>query len=203
MEAVRSADSSGLFIFLGVIYFILSMFFKEGKKVRDAAAKEKRLAGGDKTPAQPEAVSLESILGLIETVKQKRQQEAAPRATARQSPPFTPKAGPPRQREVVQDARGPLGRTSKTRLQSDDDVEDRTSLEDEGRLIEERRLQNVEVFTARPERVVQNRDEEAEAVAQRRIKSVESRNRPQTAADHSGSIRVSAGPRRRWQGRNA
>jgi hypothetical protein len=76
-------------------------------------------------------------------------------------------------------------------------VEDRTSLEDEGRQVEERRLQNVEVFTERPERVVQNRDEEAEAIVQRRIKQAEARNRPHAAADHQSfdqAIRAPAEP---------
>lgn len=183
MENIRSADGFGLFIFLGVIYFILNIVSKAGKKAKEA----KEAAGGQRTggAGQPESVSLESILRQIESVKKQKQQGPMSASAARQAPRFAPMADPPRMREVPQDARGPLGRISKTGLQSAEDVEDRTSLEDEGRLVQERRLQNVEVFSARPERVIQNRDAEAEVIAQRRIKSTQSRNRPLAAADHA------------------
>jgi hypothetical protein len=184
VENIRSADGIGLFVTLGVIYFILNIVSRAAKKAK--ASGEGAIGGqGASTGAQPEVVSLESILRQIETVKRQKPQGPMAANASRQAPRFAPTADPPRLRAVVQDARGPLGRISKTRLPSAEEVEDRTSLEEEGRLVQERRLQNVEVFAARPERVIQDRDAEAEVIAQRRIKSAESRNRPLAAVDHS------------------
>lgn len=200
MEQIRSAAGFEGLIVLAVIYGVLNLISKAGKKGRSAAGAPSPELPEPSTPTQAEAVSLESILRQIEAVK--RQKAPAPVA-GRPSVPsrpvakYQPRAAPPRMGEVAQDARGPLGRASRTSLESAEDVEDRTSLEDEGRQEEARRLQNVEVFTPRPERVVQNRDEEAEAIVQRRIKQAEARNRPHADADHrrfDKSIREAAAP---------
>lgn len=187
MEGIRSAAGFEGLVVLAVIYFLLNLLSKAGKKPAGPSTPGP-MADGDTAAAPPEAVSLESILRQIEAVK--RQKEPAP-AISRSAPParqavrFKPKPAPPRQREVAQDDRGPMGRAPRTRLPSAEEVEERTSLEDEGRLVEERRLRNVEVFAERPERVIQNRDEEAAAVAARRIRSAEARNRPHEAVDHA------------------
>jgi hypothetical protein len=185
VEPIRSAAGFEGLVVLAVIYFVINLISRAGKKTGTSTTTA--VLPPETTPTQAEAVSLESILRQIEAVKrQKTPARGAGQAkpAARIQPRFSSKPGPPRMGEVVQDARGPLGRASRTNHESAEDVEDRTSLEDEGRELEERRLQNVEVFTPRPERVVQNRDEEAEALVQRRIKSAEARNRPHAAADH-------------------
>lgn len=199
MEQLRSASGFEGLVVLAVIYFILNLLSRAGKKSRPSTApiQEKPAAA---TPTPVEAVSLESILRQIEAVKRQKAQgpvaarlQVAPRA----EPRFKPRSLPPRMGEVAQDARGPLGRVSSTGLDSAEEVEDRTSLDDEGQQVEERRLQNIEVFTDRPERIVQNRDEEAEAIAQRRIKFAEARNRPHAAVDHQSfdqGIRAPAEP---------
>ncbi len=200
MEEIRSAASFEGLIVLAVIYGVLSLISKAGKKGQSSTGPTLPAPPEASTPTQAEAVSLESILKQIEAVK--RQKAKGPVATrpwsgSRTAPPFEPRSAPARMGEVVQDARGPLGRRSRSTLESAEDVEDRTSLEDEGRQEEERRLQNVEVFTPRPERVIQNRDEEAEAIVQRRIKQVEARNRPHADADHQSfdkSIRQATEP---------
>jgi len=186
VEAIRSAAGFEGLVVLAVIYFVLNLLSKAGKKAGVSTAPAPRQPD-EATPTQVEAVSLESILRQIETVKRQKEQRpmaGRPPSPARAEPRFRPRAAPPRMGDVVQDARGPMGRTSGSSLESAEDVEDRTSLEEEGRLVEERRLQNVEVFTERPGRVIQNRDEEAAAIAQRRIKSAEARNRPHAAVDH-------------------
>jgi hypothetical protein len=203
---LRSADGFGGLVILGVVFFVLNVISRAKKASNASRTGLAASRSGDMSAMQEEPVSLESILRQIETVKRQKEHgpgAARPAPSGRAAPRFTPKPAPPRQREVVQDDRGPLGRISRTGLQSAEDVEDRTSLEDEGQLVQERRLQNVEVFTDRPERVIQNRDEEAEAVVQRRIKSAEARNRPLDSADHASfdqSIRApvnaAAGPPR-------
>ncbi len=199
MEGIRSAAGFEGLVVLAVIYFVLNLLSRAGKKA-GASPKPTPVSGTgeDATPTQLEAVSLESILRQIEAVKQQKARGTVPgRSPAQAAPRFKPRPAPPRMGEVVQDARGPMGRISRTSLESAEEVEDRTSLEEEGRQLEERRLQNIEVFTKRPQRVLQNRDEEAEAVAQRRIKSAEARNRPHAAADHQSfdqAIRAPAEP---------
>ena len=187
MEAIRSADGFGGIVIVAVLFFIMNIVSKAKKAAGSSATEKTARRGSEESAAGGEAVSLDSILRQIEAVKRQKDHApmtARPAPQARQAPQLKPKAPPPRQREVVQDDRGPLGRISRTKLESAEDVEDRTSLEEEGRLAGERRLQNVEVVTVRPERIVQNRDQEAEGVAQRRIKSAQDRNRPHASVDH-------------------
>ena len=193
MEGIRSADGFGLFVFLGIIFFVLNVIAKVGQRTK-AAASPPGPGGAQGKVAAPvgqEELSLESILRQIEAVKRQQGQTVTrPAPQGRPALQFQPRPAPPRQREVVQDARGPLGRISQARLQSAEEVEDRTSLGDQGRLEAERRLQNVEVFAARPERAIQNRDAEAESLAQRRIQSAAARNRPHAAVDHASFDRT-------------
>jgi hypothetical protein len=209
---LRSADGFGGIVILAVIFFIMNVVAKARKAAGPSTPGPVPGRDAEGRAAQEETVSLESILRQIETVKRQKEQRplaGRPAPQPRSVPAIKQKPAPPRQREVVQDDRGPLGRISRTVLPSAEEVEDRTSLEEEGRLVEERRLQNVEGFTERPQRVLQNRDEEAEAIAQRRIKSAEARNRPHDAADHAGfdvgirtpAAAVAAQPRLTVQGR--
>lgn len=185
MLPLRSADGSGVFVLIAIIWFVVNVVGRAGK----AAAKRGgtpsgRVADGDSPGGAAESqgeFSLESILKQIEAVKRQKEQgrgALAPPARVRPAPPTRP--------AVVQDYRGPLGRVSKTSLPDAEEVEDRTSLEDEGRAVEERRLQYADRFEERPERVVQNRDDEAAAIAARRIQQAEARNRPHAMADHAG-----------------
>lgn len=200
MEELRSAASFEGLIVLAVIYAVLNLISKAGKKAQSSTTPTLPAPPEAATPTQAEAASLESILKQIEAVKRQKAQGAGagrPSIASRPAPQFKTRPAPPRLGEVAQDARGPLGRVSRTTLESAEDVEDRTSLEEEGRQEEERRLQNVEVFTPRAERVIQNRDEEAEAIVQRRIKQAEARNRPHADADHQSfdkSIRQATEP---------
>jgi hypothetical protein len=185
VEPLRSADGFGLFVLLGFIWLVLNLMSRAGKK---GAGPGSVAEGGtasirDGAPASPlrqDDLSLESILRQIEAVKRQKQQTVPRPGPAPKRAP-----GPARLRDVEQDDRGPMGRSARASLPSAEEVEDRTSLDDEGLAVEERRRRDVKVFTPRPERVVQNRDEEAAAVAARRIQQVESRNRAISAADHA------------------
>ncbi|MEO8636537.1 MAG: hypothetical protein ABI587_14775 [Gemmatimonadales bacterium] len=180
---VRSAGIEG-FIILGAIYLVLNLLGRAGKKAAEgrtaspAGPRDEVVggAGGD--------VSLEKILQEIQRVKRQKESPRALPAQRRQDPP-TRKAAEPRRREqpVGDRSRGPLGRQSRTPLPAAEEVEERTSLE--GTSLE--RAEQIEVMDDRParrQRVEVDADDGAEAVAQRRIREAEARNRPLNAADH-------------------
>ena len=79
---------------------------------------------------------------------------------------------------------GPLGRHSQTRLPSSEEFEERTSLEEGGSLEGAGRLEVLDEARLRT-RQVEDQDEGAEAVVQRRIQEAEARNREFSEADHT------------------
>ncbi len=188
MEGLRSASGFEGLIVLGVIYFILNLISRAKRGTRPGESSAEPRVTTSPTGAPSEAASLESILRQIEAVKQQKgraQPGLRPPPQARSAPQINSRPAPPKLREAAQDDRGPLGRTSRTRLDPAEEIEDRTSLEDEGALVAERRLRNIEVFEERPGRVVEDRDEAAAMIAQRRIDLAEARNRPHAAPDHA------------------
>jgi len=196
VSGLREAASFEGLIVLAVIYFILSLLQKAGKKAEQARRGSTRPPPEpeEETPTQQESLSLESILREIERVKQQRQQPAelelprrpvpparVPPPPARPAPPPSRHPPPPRRREVVQDERGPMGRRGGAGLVSAEEVEERTSLE--GDSLEQ--PESVESFDDlhRPRPTV-DRAAEAAAIEQRRVRAAEERNRAHAEVDH-------------------
>ena len=73
---------------------------------------------------------------------------------------------------------GPVGRQSRARLPEAEEVEERTSLE------EDREAVSLEVLDNRSERQVEDFDDEAEAVLKRRLAVAEARTSGRTLLDH-------------------
>lgn len=210
MTDLREAAGIEGLIVLGVIYFILNLLQKAGQK----AARSRPEAPppdppGGESATQQEALSLESILKEIERVKAQHQPDAgrslpAPQQAPRPLPQARPKSPAPRKapaarerpapvarkREVPrrgtvdQSDRGPLGRHSRTGLTGAEEVEVRTSWEDQGSLEVEESIEVLDDTRLRPPRVEYDADEGAEEVVRRRIVAAESRNRALNAADH-------------------
>jgi hypothetical protein len=188
MEGVRQAAGFEGLIILGVIYFILNLITKAGKKKEDAAS-DGRLAAGSAEPEQ--GLSLEKILREIQRAKERaEQQQAASRPAARAS--IKQGAGELlRQKRLEAEARrpqplqplnerGPLGRHSRTRLPAAEEIEERDSLEG-GSLEVEERIQN---FDSRTRAAVVDQDDQAEALVQRRISQANARNAEHRSSDH-------------------
>jgi hypothetical protein len=187
MEGVRQAAGFEGFLILGIIYFILNLITKAGKKKEDAAT-----GGTGASPAAEEdkGLSLEEILREIQRAKERaeQQQQGASRPTAR--PSARPSAGDILRQQRMEAAarriqpqptneRGPLGRQSRTRLPAAEEVEERDSLEG-GSLEVEERIQNLDNRT----RVLVDQDEQAEALVQRRIDQASARNTEHRSTDH-------------------
>ncbi len=204
MEGVRSAASFEGLIALAVIYFLLNLIGKAGKKRGTGAARPLPPPEPGRVPdgTQQEGFSLEAVLREIERVKHEAEKRSAPPLPAPaphterprfSAPPSRPKASGKRPRQLpsadrpgrpkdVQDERGPLGRHSRTRLPSAEEMEERESLES-GSLEVAGRLENLDEARQRP-RVEFDQDEGAEELVQRRIQQAEARNREFSAQDH-------------------
>jgi hypothetical protein len=196
VEGVRSAASFEGLIILAVIYFILNTLGKAGRK-RARSPMPPPEPEGQSVPGgtQQEGFSLEKVLREIERVKRQAEQRQAPAGP----PSRRPTAPPPRSSEpaptlehpraarvgrmaqVKQDERGPLGRRANVELPSAEEAEDRTSFDDMVAPATPRRP----VDQASRLRTVIDQDEAAEAVVARRLREVEARNRPISAADHA------------------
>ncbi|HSB54268.1 MAG TPA: hypothetical protein VLD58_07920 [Gemmatimonadales bacterium] len=201
MEGIRSAASFEGLAILAVIYFVLNLLGKAGKKqgrstVPPPEPEGQPVPGG----TQQEGFSLESVLREIERVKSQAQQRQAEPSQVPAGPPSRrPKAPPPRSSEpaprlehpraarvgrmeqVKQDARGPLGRRADLELPSAEEAEDRTSFDD----MPARATPWRPSEPASRVRAVVDQDEAAEGVVARRLREVEARNRPISAADHA------------------
>ncbi len=184
VSEVRSAAGIEGFIILGAIYLVLNLLSRAGKKAAQSDTLPPSDVDDDPSSTQVEALSLEKILREIQRVKQEKEQPRLAPAPRKQSPPAR-KAAPPQRRAqpMGDDDRGPLGRHSRTRLPSAEEVEERESLE--GRSLEvEESLEVIDDRPARRQRVEVDSDDSAEEVVQRRIREAEARNRPLNAADH-------------------
>lgn len=196
MSGLREAAGFEGLIVLAVIYFVLTLLQKAGKKAAQArrGLPQPPPEPEEDTPTQQESLSLEHILGEIERVKQQNQQPSRPEPLKRPAPPprLPPKPvqskplpsrrpPPPRRKEVVQDERGPMGRRGRMELASAEEVEERTSLEG-GSLEQPESLENFD--DAHRHRPVLDQDDDAEAVVQRRIEAAEARNREHREVDH-------------------
>ena len=188
----EAAGIEGLILFV-IVWSVLSLIQRAGQagKRTGPRAGEPASGTGATTPSRSEGTALERILRQIEEVQRRQQagrtamtptRKAAPSPAAkpvsRQAPPArrtTPASRPP----VIQDERGPLGRKSSRSLEAAPEVEDRTSLEEQG-------VRTPQVRVQRPPPVDRpvDQDEGAEALVERRILEAEQRNRPLSAADH-------------------
>lgn len=209
MTDLRDAAGIEGLIVLGVIYFILNLLQKAGQK----AARSRPEAPppdppGGESATQQEALSLESILKEIERVKAQHQPDAGRSLPAPQAPrPLpqprpkspTPRKAPaarerptpaarkrevPRRGSVEQSDRGPLGRHSRAGLSGAEEVEVRTSWDEQGSLEVEESLEVLDETRLRPPRAEYDADEGAEELVRRRIQAAEARNRPLTESDH-------------------
>ncbi len=197
---VREAASFEGLIILAVIYFVLNLLSKAGKKQGQSSERPAELPD-EPTPTQEEALSLEKILQEIERVKKEKaggrrapvaQPTAAPPVRRPGPPPMRrPDPAPPRARTVAPRAgrpanpdRGPMGRHGKRPLESHEDIEERHSYDDAGSLEVAESLEVLDETRLRAPRRDRDHDDEAEAVVQGRIKAAASRNRAHTDQDH-------------------
>lgn len=198
LPQVKLAASPEGLIILAVLYGIFAIIGK-AKKAAEKQARpqpEQRPEGEEPNPAPAEgAFSLQAVLREIERVKQeaeRRQAPAAPPNRPRLSSPKTAskpitqlsKAERAARLAELRSEKGPLGRHAKTRLESSEEFEDRTSLEDQGSIEGPGRLKDFD--ETRRQRVEVDQDDEAEAVVERRIREAEARNRPFSEVDHRG-----------------
>lgn len=198
MDGVRLAASFEGLIILAVIYFVLNLLSRAGKKQGRTDQPPAELPD-EPTPTQEEALSLEKILQEIERVKREKAAERKLPPTPRPEP--APKRPPPppmrRPEPVARQGRmasprrqpppvtegGPLGRQGKRRLESHEEVEERQSY-DEGRSLEvEESLEVLDDTRFQPLSTLDH-DDEAEAIVQRRVKAAELRNRAHSEQDH-------------------
>lgn len=202
MTDLREAAGIEGLIVLGVIYFILNILQKVGKKAAGSQPEAPpRDPSGGVSATQQEALSLESILKEIEKVKAQHrpdERRSLPPAQAprplpkpkaqkpqgRSAPAAARKRDVPQRGSVQQSDRGPLGRHSRTGLTGAEEVEVRTTWEDQGSLEVEESIEVLDDTRLRPPRVEYDADEGAEEVVRRRIVAAESRNRALNAADH-------------------
>ena len=183
----RADGMTGVIIF-AVVYAIVSIL----AKAKEAARKQ---SGGqaDAEALQQQARQqrrLEERKRQLQQRQQQRQQQIPPRSSRPVSPaPGNTQAEGARLQDLLRvlteaagvptPEGGPLGRRSSTSLPSDEDVEERESLE-----VEER-IQNLESTERRPERKEVDFDDEAEAIVQRRIKAAQDRDRSLSRQDHA------------------
>jgi hypothetical protein len=142
-----------------------------------------------------------AILGKVKEAQQKGQGADPPQPRPeRQRQPQRPEQQPARPRPAsdtraegakledllrvlteaagVEVPQGPVGRPARVPLPSDEEVEETESLE-----VEEQ-IQNLETETRRSSRAEVDFDDEAEAIAQRRIRAAAQRDRSLSRADH-------------------
>jgi hypothetical protein len=205
MLPVREAAGIEGLVVVAVIYFVLNVLQKAGKK----AAQSGTPAAEPPSPTsatQSEGASLEGILREIERLKQQKGAAATPARpsstrTARTSarPAAKPLPKPYRAPAAGSPEQGPLGRHSRATLQDAEEVEDRTNFDELAASRSEGvQRESAEALHRRRERPTVDQDDAAEAVLQRRLKDAEARNRPLSAADHrqfDAQIRATAIPK--------
>jgi hypothetical protein len=194
----REAASFEGLIVLAVIYFVLQLLQKAGRKAEQArrGSPPRPEEPEEVTATQEESLSLEAILREIEKAKQRQAPPAPQRVelpTRPAPPPRLPPKPPPKKplpsrrppppstRPAAPTQSGPMGRKGRMELASAEEVEERTILEGES-LEQPESLENFDDVHRR--RAVIDQDDEAEAIVQRRIQAAEARNRELQATDH-------------------
>ncbi|MBK8005815.1 MAG: hypothetical protein IPK12_18335 [Gemmatimonadetes bacterium] len=99
-------------------------------------------------------------------------------------PARRPGPAPRKSKPVGDPHRGPLGRSADRAIPEAEDVEERGSLEGESLEVAES-LEILDETRLRPPRRIEDQDDLAEQVAQRRVKQAEQRNQAHRAADHA------------------
>lgn len=204
LQEVRSAASFEGLVVVAVIYFVISMIARAGKQAGKGRGSRPPapLPPGEPqgTRPQSEGFSLEAVLREIERVKREAERRTSVPPAAQDHPRFSnpaskpkpagqrPRALPASDRKgrmaKAMDEAGPLGRHSRVRLPSAEEMEDRESLEDAGALEVAARLEHLDPVP-RDQRVEVDEDDGAEALVQRRIREAEARNTAFSAADHT------------------
>lgn len=201
MEGVRAAAGFEGLIVLGVIYFILNVISEAAKKKGKSTVAPSE-APTEPSPTQQEALSLERILAEIERVKkagppvaERTPASAGPRSVPplrprptqpakAPLPPRRPGPAPRKSKPVGDPHRGPLGRVPDRAIPGAEDIEERGSLEGESLEVAES-LEILDETRLRAPRRIEDQDDLAEQVAQRRVKQAEQRNHAHQAADHA------------------
>lgn len=200
MNLVREAASFEGLIILAVIYFVLNLLSKAGKKQGQSGESPAELPD-EPTATQEEALSLEKILQEIERVKKEKAAGRREPVAQRPAPPLPERrpAPPPMRRKDVADRdrtdsvrgtrlsrpdSGPLGRHGSRSLEAHEEIEERRSYDDGGSLEVEESLEVLDETRLRPARPERDHDDEAEAIVQQRVKAAMSRNRAHTEQDH-------------------
>lgn len=201
MNLVRAAAGFEGLIVLAVIYFVLNLLSKAGKK-QGRSTQDPAELPDEPTPTQEEALSLEKILKEIGRLKKEKVAERRVPTVQRPTPPPLRRPTPPpmrrpeplppkgrmalpRQMPPSSTEGGPLGRHGKRALESHEEIEERQSF-DAGRSLEvEESLEVLDETRLRPPRREQDHDDEVEGIVQRRVKAAESRNRAHSEQDHS------------------
>lgn len=182
-EELRSAASPEGIIVLAIIYFIVWVLSKLGKKAKQAAAPPRDATNSGQDATQQEGLSLEKILRQIEQVKQQAEenerQASLPAPRSQLPARRQPTQQPARQRPSPVSEGGPLGRHSRTRLPPAEEVEERDSYEGRSLEVEEQ----VENLDNRIRKLV-DQDDEAEATIQRRLAHSAARDHAHRSTDH-------------------
>jgi len=174
---------TGVIIF-AVVYAIVSIM----AKAKQASQK----GAGDGSASDPEQLAKQQRRQQ-QRLQQRQQQQRQPERQVRPPQPAPPRPAGNTQSEgarledllrVLTEAagvpvpEGPRGRRAAEPLPSEEEVEERESLETE------EQIHNLETEARRPVRLEVDFDDEAEAVVQRRIRAAQSRDKPLGREDH-------------------
>ena len=187
-EGLSRADGMTGVIIFAIVYAIVSIM----AKAKEAARKQS--GGNPEAEAQQQAAKAQRRLEERKRQLQQRQQQRQQQSPTRSSRPEIPPAGNTQSEgarlqdllRVLTEAAGvptttggPVDRPMPGSLPSDEEVEERESLETE------EQIRNLEVEERRPERREVDFDDEAEAIAQRRIRAAQERDRSLSRKDHA------------------
>ena len=196
VQEIREAAGFEGLIVLAVIYLVLNLISKAGKKTPPGAHRPTASPPPTASTENPEGFSLQTILREIERVKREkasagaRRPSPAPRplpssAAAKPKPlsKYRPPSAPERGKLATSD-RGPLGRHGGAALPSDEDIEERESLDERGFREAPESSEVMRASRSRTERPDVDEEAEVEATVQRRLAEAEGRGRPHSEADH-------------------
>jgi hypothetical protein len=175
LDRVARADGISGIVVIGIIYAILTVI----GKIKEAA----KTAGGNSAPPTPTPGPSQP---QPHAMRPHPARESRPAGVIRDRPRRTQEEGAKLEallRTLSQatgvPAQGPMGRRSPVSLPSAEEVEERESLEVGAN------VQDLETEVSRSERKVVDEDDEAEAIAARRVRIAEARDySPLTGADH-------------------
>lgn len=174
----RADGMTGVIIF-AVVYAIVSIM----AKVKQASQK----GAGDGSASEPEELAKQQRRQQQRLEQRQQQRQVRPPRPAQPRPAGNTQSEGARLEDLlrvlteaagVPAPAGPSGRRAAEPLPSEEEVEERESLETE------EQIQNLETEARRPVRLEVDFDDEAEAIAQRRIRAAQSRDKALGRQDH-------------------